>query len=135
MAMTEPRRRPQAFLARLAQQPRERAAVEIARNLGFVLNTRKACGSVVADFGLGDYECEVNTHHAVAILCTEMLAAVRRNEPRLTGPAVRLLGRRRYNLVRFEIAGRLDGHDCLFDVDIDTTTRWIEVQVVETLER
>ena len=133
--MIEPKHRPQAFLGRLAQQPRAHAAVEIARDLGFVLNTREACGSVLPDFGLGDYEAKLNTHRAVETLCAELYAAVCRHEPRLVGPQVRLLGRRRYNLVRFEITGWIDGRASAFDIEIDTTTRWVEVVVMEAGER
>jgi len=127
--MAEPTNRRQGFLGRLAQLPRERVVAEIARNLGFVFNTRKACGSVLADFGIGDYEREVNTHHSVEALRLELLAAVRRHEPRLHGPAVRLLGRYRYNMVRYEIAGAVDGQALALGVDIDTTTRAVAVLV------
>jgi len=129
--MAEPARRRQGFLGRLAQLPREHTLAEIARNLGFVFNTRKACGSVVAELGLGDYEREGNTHLAVETLRNELLASVRRHEPRMTEPAVWLLGRYRYNMVRFEIAGRVDGQDCTLGVDIDTTTRQVTVLVAE----
>ncbi len=133
--MADPTRRRQAFLGRLAQLAPERATAEIARNLGFVFNTRKACGSVVDGFGLGDYEREVNTGRAVEALRVEMLAAVNRHEPRIREPRVRLLGGWHTNLVRFEIAGRVDGEACTLDVDIDTTTRHVTVQVVEAGRR
>jgi predicted component of type VI protein secretion system len=126
---TTPANRRQGFVGRLAQLPREHVVAEIARNLGFVFNTRKACGSVLADFGFGDYEHEVNTHHAVEALRVELLAAVRRHEPRLHGAAVRLLGRYRYNMVRFEIAAAVDGVAVALGVDIDTTTRAVAVLV------
>jgi predicted component of type VI protein secretion system len=133
--MAEPARRRQGFLARLTQLPRERALAEVARNLGFVFNTRKACGSVLPDFGLGDYESEVNTHHAVEALRVEMLAAVREREPRMREPTVRLLGRYRYNMVRFEIAGLVEGQPCTLGVDIDTTTRHVDVLLAEAGRR
>jgi type VI secretion system lysozyme-like protein len=124
-------RRRQAFLGRLAQLAPAPARVEVARNLGFVLNTRKACGSVLVDFGLGDYEREVTTARAVETLRAELLAAVRRHEPRIGEPCVRLLGRWHHNMVRFEIAGSVDGHACALDVDIDTTTRQVTVHIAE----
>jgi predicted component of type VI protein secretion system len=129
--MAEPPRRRQAFLGRLAQLAPGRASADVVRNLGFVLNTRKACGSVVADFGLGDFEAEATTARAVEALRGELLAAVRRHEPRLREPAVRLLGRWSYNMVRFEIAGRIDDRSCTLDVDIDTTTREVTVRDAE----
>ena len=129
--MPEPTRRRQAFLGRLAQLAPERASAEIVRNLGFVFNTRKACGSVVADFGLGDFEAEGTTARAVEALRGELLATVRRYEPRLRGPAVRLLGRWNYNMVRFEVAGQVGDQACTLDVDIDTTTREVTVRDAE----
>lgn len=126
--MPEPARRRQAFLGRLAQLAPERASAEVARNLGFVFNTRKACGSVVVDFGLGDFEAEGTTTRAVEALRGELLSAVRRYEPRLREPAVRLLGRWGYRMVRFEVAGRIDDQPCALDVDIDTTTREVAVR-------
>jgi predicted component of type VI protein secretion system len=128
--MAEPRRR-QAFLGRLAQLGPEPASAEVVRSLGFVLNTRKACGSVVADFGLGDFEAEGTTARAVDALRDELLAIVRRHEPRLRDPAVRLLGRWRSNMVRFELAGRLEDQPCVLDVDIDTTSRAVTVRGAE----
>lgn len=121
-------RRRQGFLGRLAQLAAEPAPCEVARNLGFVFNTRKACGSVIADYGLGDYEHEVAITRAVEALRGELLASVRRYEPRLRDPAVRLRGGWSHHMVRFEIAGRLDGQPCAFEVDVDTTTREIRVQ-------
>lgn len=129
--MAEPARRRQSFLGRLAHLPPERALAEIVRNLGFVFNTRKDCGSVLAGFGLGDYEGESNTHHAVEALRIELGAVARRYEPRLGEIAVKLLGRHGYNRVRFEIAGRVDGRSCALGVDVDTTTRRFEVFVAE----
>lgn len=129
-----PRRRP-AFLDRLAQLPRQHPVAEIARNLSFVFNTRKACGSVLPTFGLGDYERESNTHQAVEALRLELLAAVRQHEPRLRDPAVRLLGRYRYNMVRFELSGLADGQACALGVDLDTTTRQVVVLMDEAGRR
>jgi predicted component of type VI protein secretion system len=125
--MPRPIHRRQAFLGRLAQLAPGPAAADVVRNLGFVLNTRKACGSVVTDFGLGDFEAEGTTTRAVEALRGELLATVRRNEPRLRDPAVRLLGGWRTNRVRFEIAGRIEDQPCTLDVDIDTTTREVTV--------
>lgn len=127
--MAEPARRRQAFLGRLAHRPRAHALVEIARNLGFVFNTRKDCGSVLPEFGLGDYEREPTTQRAVEVLRGELAAAVRRYEPRLAGATVKLLGRYGYSMVRFEIAGVADGRPCALGVDVDTTTQHFEVYV------
>ena len=128
--MASPRRR-QGFLGRLAQLAPEGASAEVVRNLGFVFNTRKACGSVVADFGLGDFDAEGTTARAVEALRGELLDSVRRHEPRLCEPAVRLRGRWRYNMVRFELVGIVEGRPCVFDVDIDTTSHAVSVREPE----
>lgn len=129
-----PRHRP-AFLDRLAQLPRRPATAEIARNLGALCNTRKGCGSVLPSLGLGDYEGESNTLRAVEALRLELLALVREHEPRLQQAQVRLLGRHRYNLVRFEIAGWVGEQACALELDIDSTTRHVQVRVAEGLGR
>lgn len=129
-----PRHRP-AFLDRLAQLPRRPATAEIARNLSFLFNTRKACGSVLPSLGLGDYEGESNTLRAVEALRLELLSSVREHEPRLREAQVRLLGRHRYNLVRFELTGRVGEQACALQLDMDTTTRHVQVTVAEATSR
>lgn len=125
-----PRDRAVDAAVREVQSPNELAA-DIARNLGSVLNTRKGCGSVLPGFGLGDYEVERNALRAIDCLHAELLAAVCAHEPRLREPSVRLLGRRRHDVVRFAIAGRVEGRRCALDVDLNTTTRGVEVRVAE----
>jgi len=130
--MADPTRGRQGFLGRLAQLPHERVVAKVVRNLGFVFNTRKGVGSVVPTFGLGDYldyNKHPNTQRAVETLRVELLDAVRRYEPRIEDPAVRLLGGYHHDMVRFEIMGRVDGKHCVLAVDIDSTTQKVEVRV------
>jgi len=129
--MADRGRKRQAFLGRLARLPRERVLAEIARNLGAVFNTRKGCGSVLSDFGIGDYERERNTQRAVEVLRDELLTAVRRYEPRMNEVSVRLLGRRRTRMVCFEITGVAHGEPCALAVELDTTTRQLAVRIAE----
>jgi predicted component of type VI protein secretion system len=136
--MADPTRGRQGFLGRLAQLPRERVAAEVARSLGFLFNTRKGVGSVVPSFGLGEYldhGKHPNTQRAVETLRVEMLDAVRRYEPRIEDPAVRLLGGYHHEMVRFEIAGRIDGKRCVLEVDVNSTTQEVAVSVVEVISR
>lgn len=116
-----------SFLSRLAQSPRESEIERIARNLYFVLSTRKGVGSVVEDFGLGEYETETNTQACVRRLVAEIEAAVVRYEPRLRAPAVTLLGRGGANHLRFVLAGDVDGIRCRWFVDVDMLYRQFEV--------
>lgn len=109
------------------RRPAQSASQEVADNLGRVFNTRRGCGSVVDEFGLGEYEHSANTHDAVVALLQELPALVGRYEPRLQEPVVELEGRYGYRKVRFGLSGRIDGAACAFIVDIDTTTRRVDV--------
>ncbi len=118
---------PVSFLHRLAQLPAESVVESVARNLGAVLNTRKGCGSVVADFGLGDYEAHPNTVEAVSALVDEIAALVRRHEPRLAQPRVTLLGRLGPSRVCFALAGTVAGHAYTFHIVIHSEFRNVTV--------
>ena len=116
-----------SFLLRLMQAPAGSAAALVAENLGHVLNTRKGCGSVLPEFGLGDYEDAPNTHEAVLVLGKELRAVVLRYEPRLAEPEVTLLGRHGYRMIRFSITGLVDAQPQAFTVDVNTSDRHVDV--------
>lgn len=120
-------RRIGSFLSRLTNTPTTSQAEVIVRNLDHLFNTRKRVGSVVAEFGLGDYEAAPTTHDAVLLLREELEGAVRRYEPRIESPQVRLLGGFGYSGVRYELRGRAHGEALVFSIDIDTTTRQVRV--------
>ncbi len=121
------------FITRLTQGPARPEPEAVARNLEHLLNTRKRCGSVLAEFGLGDYEAAPNTSEAVVALREELCRLVSRYEPRLSEPEVVLLGSFGYSKVRFELRGRLRGARQLFWLDVDTTTRAVAVAIVVEL--
>lgn len=116
-----------SFLSRLVGTPSTDLATQVADNLGHVLNTRKGCGSVIPQLGLGDYEDAATTHDAVLVLVRELRALVLRYEPRLTDPEVVLQGRHGYRMVRFALEGTVDGALARFGIDIDTSTRHVDV--------
>lgn len=116
-----------SFLSRLTRSPAGSAPALVAENLGHVLNTRKGCGSVLPEFGLGDYEDAPNTHDAVIVLGKELRAVVLRYEPRLAEPEVTLLGRHGYRMIRFSITGLVDGQPQAFAVDVNTSDRHVHV--------
>lgn len=118
-----------SFMDRLTRAPSQPEIAAVARNLEHLLNTRKGCGSVVAELGLGDYEAAPTTHHAVALLRAEIEALVQRYEPRLAGPRVTLLGRVDIRTVRFELRGQVGEQARVVWLDIDTTTRHFVVTV------
>ena len=117
-------------MARLAGSPARPEPEALARNLEHLLNTRKGCGSVLAEYGLGDYEAAPNTTDAVVILRDEIRRLVERYEPRLREPDVALLGAYGYSKIRFELRGLLRGARQLFWLDLDTTTRQVAVAIV-----
>lgn len=116
---------------RLTQASAPEAPAVIIRNLEHLFNTRKGCGSVIAQFGLGDYEAAPTTHDAVILLRDELEASTRRYEPRLAAPAVRLLGGYGYRGVRYELRGQVRGEELVLWIDIDTTTRQVRVARAE----
>ncbi|MFV8749336.1 GPW/gp25 family protein [Nannocystaceae bacterium ST9] len=118
-----------SFIARLTRGPRRPESEAIARNLQHVLNTRKGSSGIMA-FGLGDYEAAANTRDAVLMLLVEIEQLAIRHEPRLREPKVVLLGRHGYSRVRFELQGLVRGARQLFWLDLDTTTREVEVAIV-----
>lgn len=124
-----------SFIARLTQAPARPEPELIAGNLEHLLNTRKGCGSVIAELGLGDYEAAPNTRDAVLLLRAELEQLARSYEPRLSNPRVTLLGRHGYSRIRFELCGELHGASQRFWLEIDTTTRRVEITIVMELQR
>jgi predicted component of type VI protein secretion system len=122
-----------SFLSRIARLPAEREVDRVRRNLGYLFNTKKGYGSVVADYGLGDYETGNSTDRSVLLLIDEMTAAVRQYEPALRDPEVTLLGRTDPAGVRLALTGTLDGVPRRFLLDMNTTDRSVAVQETRTL--
>ncbi len=116
-----------SFLARLTQSPARSTSTLVADNLGHVLNTRKGCGSVIPELGLGDYEAAPNTHEAVLVLEREVQALVLRYEPRLREPQVKLRGRLGYRAVHFSLVGLIGDVHQAYEIEIDTSTRHVDV--------
>lgn len=120
-----------SFITRLAQTPALPERELIARSLEHLLNTRKGCGSVNAQLGLGDYEAAVTTHEAVLLLRTELEQLALGYEPRLSAAKVVLLGRHGYSKIRFELRGSVGEVAERYWIDVDTTTHALVVALVE----
>lgn len=126
--------RTRSFITRLTRAEPRPEVEDIASNLGHVLNSRKAC-AVISEVGLGDYEIAPNARDAVLLLQTEIEQLVRHCEPRMSDARVSLLGRRGYANVRLELQGLLRGTRQLFWLDLNTTTRHVDVSIVKELGR
>jgi type VI secretion system lysozyme-like protein len=120
-----------SFIGRLIGEPSQPLVEVVAVNLENVLNTRKGSGSVIREFGLGDYERAATTHESVLILIEEIAELCRRYEPRLREPKVSLLGRSGYDELRFELEGQLAGHRQLFWLDMSPNHRTVKITIVE----
>lgn len=112
-----------SFLSRLARIAPEDELDAIERNLEAMFNTRKGVGSVVAGYGLGDYEAFLNTPALLRTLTAEIEAGVRSYEPRIADPEVRLVARDPRLWIRFEVAGTVAGAPYAFHIDLSTKFR------------
>lgn len=124
--------RTRSFITRLTRAEARPEVEDIASNLGHVLNSRKAC-AVISEVGLGDYEIAPNARDAVLLLQAEIEQLVRRCEPRICDARVSLLGRHGYANVRLQLQALLRGAQQLFWLDLNTTTRHVEVSIVKEL--
>lgn len=118
-----------SFMSRLARIGKEAKLDRILRNLNRVFNARKRYGSVVHEFGIGDYEYTWNTPKLLETLRMELLAAVQEYEPELLQPEVVMKGRDRDLWVRFLLIGIVDGEAHQFHIDIDSKYRNIVVSL------
>lgn len=126
--------RTRSFITRLTRATSRPEAEDISSNLHHVLNSRKAC-AVISEVGLGDYEIAPNSRDALLLLRAELEQLVRHCEPRIAEASVSLLGSYGYAKVRLELQGLVRGARQLFWLDLDTTTRHVDVSIVRELGR
>jgi predicted component of type VI protein secretion system len=140
---------PVSFLSRLGgrrpeQEPADEARFDrevlaVTRNLTAVLNSRKGTGSVVADFGLGDYEGlrapdgtwepHLATQDILSVLVPEIGAQVARYEPRIKDPRVAVLGRDEHLRAIFAVTGVISGRRVRFRLALHSVFRDVRVEV------
>lgn len=118
-----------SFMSRLARIGKEAKIDRILRNLNRVFNSRKRYGSVVHEFGIGDYEYTWNTPILLETLRTELLYAVREYEPEVFEPEIALDGRDNQLWVRFVLTGLVDGEPQRFYIEIDSKYRNVAVSL------
>ena len=112
-----------SFVSRLAAGE-ETVDEAICRNLLAIYNTRRGSGSVVRDFGLGQYD----VHAADAeMLRQEIEDQTRRHEPRLTDPRIELVGRRPRGQIVFVLSGRVGSEILERRVIFDMATHAVEL--------
>lgn len=114
-------------MSRLARIDKEAKIDRIVRNLNRVFNSRKRYGSVVHEFGIGDYEYTWNTPILLDTLKDELLAAVSKFEPEIDNPEIVLDGRDRQLWVRYVLTGLVDNEMCRFHIEIDSKYRNVVV--------
>lgn len=130
--MDQPSRKPmqRSFMARLAGAPSQPVVELVALNLQHMLNTRRGTGSVIREYGLGEYERAPTTEEAVLALTREIPALIERYESRFAAPELRLRGRTAYNMIRFELEGTIEGRTERLELDMNTSTREVRVSIV-----
>ena len=99
----------------------------VARNLRFLLNTKKTHGSVLRDYGLGDYDDPLHIKGDIDALALEIQATVGKYEPRIVGPVVKAVGHDAARRIDYELSGVLAGEPVTFHVVFDTTWRRVTV--------
>jgi len=108
----------------------ERTIESIGRNLEAVLNTRQGYGAVVEVYGLGAYDAYLATKPLVETLTAEMTEMIRRFEPRLCDPVVRVLGRDKELWVRFSVTGTVGGKQQAYRVLFHSVFRNVRVETL-----
>ena len=133
-----------SFLGRLARAGREDGAGPdaplaevsdaevmtslVTRNLRFLLNTKKTHGSVLVDYGLGDYDDPLRIKGDIDALAREIQATVLAYERRLVGPRVKAVGRDARRRIDYELSGSVAGRPATFHVVFDTISRGVTVE-------
>jgi type VI secretion system protein len=82
---------------------------QVRQNLESVLNTKEGFGYFVEGFGVGRYSAKFGTRELMGTLTEELTLAVRRFEPRLEEPELKLRGRDSGLWLHFVLTGRLNG--------------------------
>jgi predicted component of type VI protein secretion system len=116
-----------SFFGKLAAAHEEPLTASIARNLEAVLNAKQGHSAAVEVFGLGRYDSPLAERPLVAALTAEMLAQIRRFEPRLRDPVLALVGRDRELWVCFSLTGSCEGRPCGFSVLFHSIFRHVRV--------
>lgn len=116
-----------SFVSRLAGAAEEQAIEAIARNLEAVLNAKQGYAGTVEVFGLGRYDAYLADKSLLDVLSAEMIEQVRRYEPRLREPKLKLVGKDRGLWVRFSLSGRYDEQTRSFAVLFHSVFRNVRV--------
>ena len=116
-----------SFVSRLAGAPEEPVIDAIARNLEAVLNAKQGYAGAVDVFGIGGYEGRLGDKSILEMLSADMIATVRRHEPRLREPKLTLEGKDRSLWLRFSLRGRVDQETRTFAVLYHSILRNVRV--------
>jgi type VI secretion system lysozyme-like protein len=102
----------------------------VIKNLFNVLRTRKSHGSVLVDYGVGDYDEPQRVKDSIDILGREIQQAAARYEPRLQRPRVQAVSRDASRRIHYQLTGTLAGAPVKIMVSFDTIHRAV-ISVVE----
>ncbi len=88
-------------------QPQDTRLGSVVRNLRVLLNSKRGYGSLLCNFGTGDYLAEHGGRNALRVLAREMQETIQLYEPRLRIERLRALGRDDRLRIVFELTGQL----------------------------
>lgn len=99
-----------SFLNRfLSGTPQDSPLASVVRNLQHLLNSKRSYGSLLCNFGTGDYLADHGGANALRTLMREIKETIDIYEPRFSVAGIRPLGRDDKLRVVFELSGRLNG--------------------------
>jgi type VI secretion system lysozyme-like protein len=100
----------------------------VARNLRFLLNTKKTHGSVLVDYGLGDYDDPRRIQGDIDVVAREIQATVAVYEPRIVGPTVKAVAHDAARRIDYELSGAVAGEPMTFHLVFVTRSRGVTVE-------
>lgn len=123
-----------SFLNRFVRgAPKDSPLASIVRNLEYLLNSKRSFGSLLCNFGTGDYLAEHGGANALRTLMREIKETIDIYEPRFSVVAIRPLGRDDKLRVVFELSGRLNSSlfvkPCQLVLFFDLVSGLVEVGV------
>lgn len=108
------------FFNRFRELPLGNSELEsVQENLYYLLNAREGYGSVIRDYGIGNYYAQPDTIHAVRVLLREVLDDIARYEPRLKVLSLETKGRDSNMKLHLELIGLIGGARYLFKLSFD----------------
>lgn len=100
----------------------------ILENLNCILNTKKGFGSLIEEFGVGDYNAFKGRREIVTTLVAEIEENIARYEPRVCIESIKEVDSELSNRLRFEMKCRILNTPKPLFINFDTAYAKVEVE-------